>query len=153
PIAMIDGLLRGNTSRIRDVVNRLSGELSAYSGEGIQRDLSFWQHKVNGKYNFYDGAYGLVLARDTARVMRWTAETPYAFATTAIDQEVRFTLDGLAWLNRGGTLEIASQGRSITRPGSVTNAPYVLEGAVIDLLPLGRRTDDLLDFIDRYENG
>src|SRR5262245_1488384 len=139
PMAIIDGLLRGNSGRIRDVVSRVSGELLAYSGEGIQRDLSFWQHKVNGKYNFYSGSYGLVFARDTSRIMRWVADTPYAFGAAAIDQQLRYTLDHMAWLTRGDTMEIAAQGRGITRPGQITNAPHVLRDAVVDMLILGRR--------------
>src|SRR6185369_9941968 len=100
-----------------------------------------------------NGSYGLVLARDTARVMRWTADTQYAFGTTAVDQELRYMLDNLAWMTRGDTWEITSQGRSISRPGQITEAPHVLFNAMVDMLPLGRRTDDLLAFIDRYENG
>src|SRR5262249_6736737 len=132
---------------------KVSSELLAYSGEGIQRDLSFLQHRVGGKLNYYSGSYGLVLARDTSRIMRWAVGTPYAFGTPAVDQEVRFVVDGLAWLTRGDTLDIPSQGRSITRSGSTTNAPFVLRNAMVDLLPLGRRSDELLTAIDRYDNG
>ncbi len=153
PIAMIDGLLRGNTGRIRDVVNRVTTELYRYSGEGINRDLSFYQHKAGTAYNYYSGSYGLVFARDISRVMNWTGSTSYAFPTWAVDQEVHFILDGLAWQTRGDALDIPSQGRSISRAGWPTNAPYILRNAMADLAPLGRRTDELLAGIDRYDNG
>src|SRR5262249_43162678 len=143
PMAMIDGLLRGNTNKIRDVVNKVSTELFRYSGEGINRDLSFYQHKAGNKYDYYSGSYGLVFARDISRVMRWAGGTQYAFATYAVDQEVHFVVDGLAWLTRGDALDIPSQGRSISRPGWPTSAPYILRNAMADLVPLGRRTDDL----------
>jgi chondroitin AC lyase len=153
PMAMIDGLLRGNTGRIRDVVNRVTTELYRYSGEGINRDLSFYQHKLAGKYNYYSGSYGLVFARDISRVMNWAGGTTYAFAPWAVDQEVHFILDGLAWQTRGDALDIPSQGRSIARPGWPTGAPYILRNAMADLASLGRRTDELLAGIDRYDNG
>jgi chondroitin AC lyase len=153
PMAMIDGLLRGNTSRIRDVVSKVSTELYRYSGEGINRDLSFYQHKAGGKPEYYSGSYGLVFARDTSRVMNWAGGTPYAFASWAVDQEVHYILDGLAWLTRGDALDIPSQGRSISRPGWPTNAPFILRNAMADLAPLGRRTPELLAAVDRYDNG
>jgi Polysaccharide lyase family 8, super-sandwich domain/Polysaccharide lyase family 8, N terminal alpha-helical domain/Polysaccharide lyase family 8, C-terminal beta-sandwich domain len=153
PMATIDGLLRGDTNRIRSVVSKLSSELFAYAGEGIQQDLSFLQHRLDGKLNYYSGSYGLVFARDASRVMRWVSGTPYAFSTAAIDQQVRFVVDGLAWLTRGDALDIPSQGRSITWAGFPTGAPLTLRNAMADLTPLGRRTGELLAGIDRYDNG
>jgi chondroitin AC lyase len=153
PPALIDGLLRGDTGRIRSVVAELSRELVAYSGEGIQRDLAFLQHRLSNKYNYYSGSYGLVFASQTARVMRWVSGTPHAFAPAAIDQQLRFVLDSLAWLTRGDALDLPSQGRSLSRPGSSTTAPWVLSQTFRDLLPLGRRTDELAAAISRYETG
>lgn len=153
PNAMIDGLLRGDTGRIRSVVSSVSRELMAYTGEGIQYDLSFLQHRVGGKLNFHNGSYGLVVARDVSRVMRWAGGTAYAFGTAAVDQQVRFVLDGLAWQTRGDTFDIPSQGRSVTNPGSPTAAPYSLRNAMADLALLGRRSDELLAGVDRYHNG
>jgi chondroitin AC lyase len=153
PMAIIDGLLRGNTGRIREVVNRVSGELSAYSGEGIQRDLSFHQHKQNNRPNYYSGHYGLVLAQDTAKIMRWAAGTDFAFGTAAVDQELRFLLDHLQWLTRGDTFDVASMGRMVTFPNQLSNAPVMLQDALADMLPLGRRTGELLSAIDRYQQG
>jgi len=153
PIAIIDGLLRGNTARISEVVGRVSGELLAYGGDGIQRDLSFYQHNLNGRYNYYSGHYGLQFAQDTAQIMRWTAGTDFAFGTPAVDQEVRFLLDHLQWLTRGDTFDVASMGRMITAPNHLTAAAATLRDAMVDMLPLGRRADELWSAIDRYENG
>jgi chondroitin AC lyase len=153
PPALIDGLLRGDSGRVRSVVSELSRELAAYSGEGIQRDLAFLQHRLSNKYNYYSGSYGLVFASQTARVMRWVSGTPYAFAPAAIDHQTRFVLDGLAWLTRGDALDLPSQGRSITRPGSITTAPWVLYQTYRDLVPLGRRTEELVAAMSRYETG
>jgi chondroitin AC lyase len=153
PPALIDGFLRGDSSRITSVVSAVSRELSAYSGEGINRDLSFFQHKGGSKYIDYSGAYGMVWVKDVSRVMRWVGDTPYAFGVTAVDQQVHFVLDGQQWLTRGDAFDIPSQGRSITRPGWPTMEPYMLRNAMADLVPLGRRTDELLAGIDRYDNG
>jgi chondroitin AC lyase len=151
--AMIDGLLRGDSARIRDVVSRMTSEIFAYSGEGIARDLSFRQHIVGGKYGYQTGAYGLVFAHDTARVMRWAGGTTYAFSNAAVDEELKYVLDGMEWITRGDALDLPSQGRSITRPLSPENAPQDLNLAVHDMLTLGRRTSELSAAIDRYEQG
>jgi chondroitin AC lyase len=153
PIAMIDGLLRGNAGRIRDVVSKVSREISAFSGEGIQHDLSFLQHRTGGKLIYHSGSYGMVFAHDVSRSMRWVQGTTYAFGVGAIEGQVRFLVDGLAWLTRGDALDLPSLGRSITRPDRAAHASYLLRNAMVDLLPLGVRTGDLLASIDRYENG
>lgn len=123
PPALIDGLLRGDTGRIRSVVSELSRELAAYSGEGIQRDLAFLQHRLGNKYNYASGSYGLVFASQTARVMRWVAGTPHAFAPEAIEQHVRFVVDGLAWLTRGDALDLPSQGAPSPAPAARPRPP------------------------------
>ncbi len=153
PLAIVDGLLRNNPSRIREVVSRVSGELLAYGGEGIQRDLSFQQHRLNGRLNYYSGHYGLQFAEDTAQVMRWAAGTDFAFAAPAVDQHLRYLLDHLQWLTRGDMFEVASMGRMMAQPRQVTTAPLMLQGAIVDMLPLGRRTDELLSAVDRFEHG
>ena len=152
-LAMIDGLLRGNTGRIREVVSRVSAELSGYGGEGIQRDLSFQQHRLNGKLNYYSGHYGLLSAKDTAQLMRWAAGTDFAFGSAAADQELRFLLDHLQWLTRGDTFDVASMGRMVTSHYALINAPATLRNALVDMLPLGHRTDELAAAIERYEAG
>ncbi|HZN32886.1 MAG TPA: polysaccharide lyase family 8 super-sandwich domain-containing protein [Pirellulaceae bacterium] len=153
PLAMIDGLLRGNTSRIREVVNRVSAELNAYGGEGIQRDLSFQQHRLNGKLNYYSGHYGLLLAKDSAQIMRWTGGTDFAFGGAAIHQELRFLLDHLQWLTRGDTFDVASMGRIATSHSALSNAAGTLNDALVDMLTLGSRTDELTSAIERYTLG
>jgi chondroitin AC lyase len=153
PMAILDGLIRNKPTQIKSVVSKMSAELSAYSGEGIQRDLSFHQHRAAGKPSYHSGSYGMVLAHRTARIMRWTDETPYAFGQAAIEQEVRYTLDGLAWLTRGEAFDLPSQGRAISREDWATAIPYRLRETLIDLSTLGHRTDDLARAIDRYDNG
>jgi chondroitin AC lyase len=153
PMAMIAGMLRGDTNRIRSVVSSVTGELSSYSGEGIRRDMSFLQHKGGGKYNYYSGSYGIVFAREVSRVMRWVHETPQAFGVAAVDQQLRYLVDGLSWITRGDALDLPAQGRSISRQGWSTNQPFILRNALADMVPLGRRTDELLAGIDRYDNG
>jgi chondroitin AC lyase len=149
----VDGLLRGNTARIREVVSRVSGEILAYAGEGIQSDLSFQQHNFGGKRNYYSGHYGLILAQDTAQVMRWAAGTDFAFGNVAVDQELRFLLDHLQWLTRGDAFDVASMGRMVTYPNQHANAPLMLQDALADMLPLDRRADELWSAIDRYNFG
>ena len=154
PLAIVDGLLRNNPARIQQVVSRVSGELLAYGGEGIQRDLSFQQHRLNGRLNYYSGHYGLQFAQDTAQIMRWAAGTDFAFGAPAVDQHLRYLLDHLQWLTRGDMFEVASMGRMMNNVrGQMTSAPLTLHDAIVDMLPLNRRTDDLLSAIDRFEHG
>ncbi len=153
PLAIIDGLIRNKPTQIKAVVSKMSAELSAYSGEGIQRDLSFHQHRAAGKLSYHSGSYGMVMAHRTARIMRWTDDTPYAFGQPAIEQEIRYTLDGLAWLTRGEAFDLPSQGRAISREDWTTATPYRLREAMVDLATLGDRTDELERGIDRYDNG
>ncbi len=152
-LGIVDGLLRNKPAQIKSVVSKMTAELSAYSGEGIQRDLSFQQHRAAGKLSYHSGSYGMVMAHRTARIMRWTDDTPYAFSQPAIEQEVRYTLDGLAWLTRGEAFDIPSQGRAISRTDWATLAPYKLRETLFDLYTLGHRTDEVARAIDRYDNG
>jgi len=150
PGAMIDGVLRGDMNRVRSVVSTISKELSAYSGEGIQRDLSFHQHGIGGAQTYYSGHYGIVFAHDTARIMRWTSGTTYAFGQAAINQELSYTLDSLVWLSRGAVFEIASQGRTVLRPAGSDYVQKQLKQTVVDLAALGSRPDDLARAISRF---
>jgi chondroitin AC lyase len=151
PAAMTQAVLTGNAARIKDVVQRVSAELSAYRGEGILHDLSFYQH--GNKPNWHSGSYGMVFARDVAQVMRWTAGTSYAFPASAVEQHLRYVLDHLAWMSRGKLLEPTSQGRSITRTDNIGEKFKTLRGVVVDMLTLGRRTDELAQFLARLDQG
>ena len=151
PAALTQGVLKNDAYRIKDVIKRVSVELSAYKGEGILQDLSFYQH--GGKLNWHSGSYGMVFARDVAQVMRWTAGSDYAFGTAAVDQHLRYVLDHLAWMNRGKLLEPTSQGRSITRADNIGEKARNIRGIVLDMQPLGRRADELGEFLDRVDNG
>lgn len=151
--ALIQGVLQNNASRIKDVVAKVSAEIVGYSGEGLARDLSFMQHMSSGRMNFSSGSYGVGFALDTTKLMRWTANTEFAFGAAPVDLELRFVLDHLHYLTRGHVMDPAAAGRSITRPGNITLLARQVNDAAIDLLPLGKRVDELNKAIDRYFNG
>ncbi|HEY3376280.1 MAG TPA: polysaccharide lyase family 8 super-sandwich domain-containing protein [Armatimonadota bacterium] len=83
------------------------------SGEGIQPDMSFFQH---GRL-LYSGGYGQGFAADVAFFIWLSDGTPYALPRATVDLFTRYLLDGSRWLVRGRTFDYGAIGREITRVG------------------------------------
>ena len=153
PPALIQGVLTNNANRVQTVVNALSSEVTGMSGEGMGRDLSFLQHGSGSKWNFASGSYGTNFAVDVGRLMRWTQGTEFAFTSASIDMELRYVLDHLQYLTRGDNMDVAAMGRSVTRAASTQLRAQQVYDATVDMLALGRRTQELNNAVDRYEHG
>ena len=131
----------------------MTSELTAYSGEGIQRDLSFKQHRAAGKLNYYSGQYGMVFAHRTARIMRWTNGTPYAFGKAR--DRTRGAIHG-RWPGLADAWRIVrySFAREVHHEaGFDSRGTLLLRQTLMTWQLVGRRNDEILFAIDRYDNG
>lgn len=111
---VLHGILLDIPERVSQAYMLIGKEVNVLFGEeGIQPDMSFYQH---GRV-LYSGGYGQGFAQDVARIV-WMAEgTPFAWPAHKVDLLLRFLLDGSRWMVRGRTFEYGAIGREITRPG------------------------------------
>ncbi len=81
--------------------------------EGLQADMSFYQHGML----LYAGGYGQGFALDVAR-LAWIGDgTAHRLPAHKVELLTRFILDGSRWMIRGRTFELGAIGREISRKG------------------------------------
>ena len=81
--------------------------------EGIQPDMSFFQHRLL----LYAGGYGQGFAADVARLIYVADGTSYAWPAEKVALLARYLLDGCRWMVRGRTFDYGTVGREISRRG------------------------------------
>ena len=107
------GVLYEREDWIHLAVDALSKELQIGGSQGIQEDLSFFQH---GKL-FYSGGYGLNFSKDTVRMFKLLGGTSLQFNQKNYDTLSSYILDGQLWLIHGNSLDPSSIGRTYVRTG------------------------------------
>jgi len=144
-ITLARACLTGDAELAKRAVSSAASTLSIGGAEGIQADLSFFQH---GRC-LYSGGYGLSFAADMARLAALTRDTRLAFSAEKTDLLTRYVLDGQQWMMRGQTFDWGAVGREISRKGK--NGRAMAEaGRWLALLDTQRR-DELEALVRRIE--
>jgi chondroitin AC lyase len=101
------GLLNGDESLVSEAAATIWQESVVTTGEGIQPDFSFHQHGPQQQF----GNYGLAFAVEICRWATILRGTPWALAHTNLTAYRGFLLEGEAWVNWRGRMDISSCGR------------------------------------------
>lgn len=116
-VALYHGILTDDAERAAQALAHIGKEVRVLPREeGIQPDMSFFQHELL----LYSGGYGQGFAADVGRLMALCAGTLFAFPEMLVERFARFLLDGSRWMIRGRTFEPGACGREITRAGHST---------------------------------
>lgn len=103
--------LSSDLESVKRVFREVANEILITEGEGIQADLSFYQH---GPQNYTFG-YGKGFALTAAQFMYLAYQTSFQFSSERVDIIARYVLDGMQWMTRGKFLEYSAMGREISR--------------------------------------
>jgi chondroitin AC lyase len=101
------GLLKGDESLVSEAAATIWHESAVAGDEGIQPDFSFHQHGPQQQF----GNYGLGFAVEICRWATILRGTPWALGRANLAAYRGFLLDGEAWVNWRGRMDISSCGR------------------------------------------
>lgn len=121
-------LVEGNVPLAKQAARRLADEIRVTWDEGIQVDLSFYQH---GK-QLYNGGYGSAFGGDAATMLALLYGTRFAFPETTERLVVDYLLEGQRWMLRNGIFAWGPRGREITRPEGPLRGGYIARLAEIE---------------------
>lgn len=120
-VEIVQGLLDNDTKALQESFHRLFQEVRVLPRhhnttweEGIQEDGSFHEHHSQ----LYSGGYGYSFANDVGGAILLAWNTPF-HSSAAVEEYVRFLLDGQQWMMRGGVFDYLARGREITRESSI----------------------------------
>ncbi len=91
------------------------------TGEGIQHDNSYFQHHEQ----FYVGGYSTVLMNRIAEIASYTTGTKYALNKEQLDILNSYIVGTFLTLTRGNTIAFNTMGRSISRPGALSQGSAI----------------------------
>ncbi len=103
-----------DTALASQAVAAIVSTISISTGDGLQRDDSFYQHGAQ----LYNGGYGFGFATDGADLAMDLRGTRFAFDKSALDLLAGYFLSGQRWMIRGSSFDHSARGREITRAGS-----------------------------------
>ncbi len=109
-VCVMRGCLQKDEKLVRQAIKAIAETFVVSEGEGLQADMSFWQH---GRC-FYSGGYGKPFAEYGAKWAVITRNTPFAFSEETINLISSYILDGQQWVLRGMCFDPTAQGRGIT---------------------------------------
>ena len=113
-IAIRHGILTGDPALTAEGFGWIDREVEVMPGaEGIQPDLSFFQHGLL----LYSGGYGAGFISDVASFAALASGTGYAWSETKVKLLDELILDGTRWMVRGRSFDPGIIGREITRAG------------------------------------
>lgn len=101
------GLLTGNESTVRNAAETIWHESTVTTDEGIQPDFSFHQHGPQQQF----GNYGMAFAVEICRWGTILRGTPWSLTESNLAAYRGFLLDGEAWVNWRGRMDISACGR------------------------------------------
>ena len=107
------GCLVRSPAEVGKALNRMAKEIFISDWEGIQSDMSFWQH---GSL-LYSGGYGRGFSADCARFAWYAHGTRWEFPAAKTKLLTGYILDGQQWMIRGSHFDYGTLGREITREG------------------------------------
>ena len=120
-IAIRHGILTGDPALTAEGFGWIDREVEVMAGaEGIQPDLSFFQHGLL----LYSGGYGAGFICDVANFVGLASDTAYAWPESKVELLDELILDGTRWMVRGRTFDPGITGREITRPGHNASRYY-----------------------------
>ncbi|MGW8181317.1 MAG: polysaccharide lyase family 8 super-sandwich domain-containing protein, partial [bacterium] len=108
------GCLKHSLDDINRGLDAIKGEVRLTTEEGIQPDFSFYQHGPQ----LYNGGYGRRFVNDICYWIDMSSGLSFAFTDEKVSIFSSFVLDGTQWMVRRGHLDMACQGREISRPNS-----------------------------------
>lgn len=112
-------VLNRQTEMASQAMRWMGAELKITSfREGIQNDMSFFQHGPL----LYSGGYGAQFIADLSEVMTVSNATSYAWPQHAIELLSQLTLEGTAWMVRDHKFDLGCIGREITRADHTNRA-------------------------------
>jgi chondroitin AC lyase len=133
---------------LKSAVDAIAGTIDMTTGEGVQRDFSFFQHGPQ----LYSGGYGNAFVSDASSIADEMRGTQYQMSAARMDMLARFILEGQRWMIRGGTMDHSIRGREITRSGG--GSAGGIGNAARKLAPLvPARTQDLTELADGITAG
>ncbi len=116
-IAMQDGVLRGNATRVGKCLNLIYGQIrrSPRTGDGIMSDASFHQHGPQ----LLSGSYGGVFAASVSELAAHAAKTRWRLPASKLRILSSLLLDGDQWSTdaSGARWDFSVVGREIARRG------------------------------------
>jgi chondroitin AC lyase len=141
-------VLNRDESLLKSAVDAIAGTIDMTTGEGVQRDFSFFQHGPQ----LYSGGYGNAFVGDAASIADEMRGTRYQMSAARLDMLARFILEGQRWMIRGGTMDHSIRGREITRSGG--GSAGGIGNAARKLAPLvPARTQDLTEMAEGISAG
>lgn len=126
------GLLESDASTVDQAAAAIWAEVAVVPGEGIQPDFSFHQHGPQQQF----GNYGMAFAVEICRWGVVLRGTRWALARDPLAAFRGFLLDGEAWVNWRGAMDISACGRQFMPHSPVEKATTIARvmgnAAVID---------------------
>ncbi len=101
------GLLANDEALVAAAADTIWSEVTVSENEGIQADFSFHQHGPQQQF----GNYGLALAVEVCRWGSVLRGTPWAMPPNPLAAYRGFLLNGEAWVNWRGRMDISACGR------------------------------------------
>jgi chondroitin AC lyase len=136
-VSLALGVLDNDPSLIRSATKAIEQQLSPGNSDGIQEDLSFFQH---GRL-FYNGGYGLSFSQSVPKLVQWVQGTPYAIGEKNYEFLANYILDGQLWLVQGKTFDYSSLGRVYARIGGANSDGLLPACEVMALTPGNRQAE------------
>jgi chondroitin AC lyase len=133
------GCVRDSSSTVASGVSGMAKTLPITTGDGIQRDFSFYQHGPM----LYNGGYGKAFAYDMAFWVSKTNGLSVGFDSTQVAVFSALMLEGHQWMIRGHYFGVASTGRNISRTNDALVSSVLQERLQ---LVGGERQDELNAF-------
>ncbi|MBN2211477.1 MAG: polysaccharide lyase 8 family protein [Sedimentisphaerales bacterium] len=109
-VCVMRGCLQEDEDLVSQAIKAITDTIKVSESEGLQADMSFWQH---GRC-FYSGGYGLPFTEDSVRWAVITRNTKWAFTKETIYLLSSYILDGQQWVLRGICFDPTARGRGIT---------------------------------------
>jgi chondroitin AC lyase len=110
-ISIALGVIEKRPSLIRAATKAIAKELTLGNAQGLQYDLSFFQHGPL----LYSGGYGLSFAVDLPTLVRLLSGTRFALEPKNIELLGDYILDGELWLVQGSAFDLSTMGRYYAR--------------------------------------
>lgn len=130
-------------------VERIAKEITVDMPEGIQEDLSFFQHGPR----LYSGGYGRSFTHNISKMLFLLNGTKYQLPPEKTDLVLSFILEGLRPMTQCNALDWACVGREIARIGAIDVGFIRTALELLSQTPQLPRKQEINDFLSSVKGG